>query len=352
MTDSLAFNNRTDVYPGLAGLGGLGFLGANTAVIDATRTAQSGDVKALFLNPEKGNFRLLPTASAAIGQGGFTAGESTTDIDGEDRSGAPTDLGADEYNNAAPTAKIALATATPRSSQPVTFDGRGSSDREGNATIAQYRWRFSDGTAENTTQPFVQHTFAAEGDAAAGLIVVDAQGAESPEVVVTFKLVNGTPPGVAIVKPKSKQTFRTFTTTTKTVTTNGKKVKTKTRTRTKIQIAGLSKAKVGAMQRVLITLQKLELDRRIEDEVPLLRRLEGAAPRLLLQAEAHHGAARQGQRQRRVDLQRADLAAAVARQLEGLGLRCRHHRRLRQLRGGQGGVAELYGQEVVGRRRS
>ena len=73
---------------------------------------------------------------------------------------------------------------------------------------------------------------------------------------MTFKLINGTPPGVAIVKPKSKQTFRTYTTTTKTVTKNGKKVKAKTRKRTKIQFAGLSKAKVGNMQRVLLTLQK------------------------------------------------------------------------------------------------
>jgi hypothetical protein len=253
VTDSLAFNNRV---VGFSGTLSLPILGGNTATLTRTRTLESGDPAALFLDASKGNFRLVPTASAAIGQGGFTPGESTTDIDGEDRSAAPTDLGADEYNNAAPTAKVVVATATPRTTQPVTFDGRQSSDRDGNATIAEYHWRFSDGKAETTTQPFVQHTFDKEGDAAVGLVVVDKQGAASPEVAATFKLVNGTPPAVAILKPKSKQTFHTFTTTTKTVTKNGKKTKKKVRARTKIQIAGLSKAAVGNMQRVIITLQK------------------------------------------------------------------------------------------------
>ena len=253
VTDSIAFNNRVENFPGTLGIPPLG---ANTATLERTRTMESGDPLTLFLDPAKGNFRLRPDATAAIGQGGFTPGESTTDIDGEDRSAAPTDLGADEYNNAAPTAKIALATATPRTTQPVTFDGRGSSDRDGQASIAEYRWRFSDGTAVNTTQPFVQHTFAAEGDAAAGLIVVDKQGAASTEVATVFKVINGVAPAVAIVKPKANQTFRTYTTTTKTVRKNGKKVKRKTRKRTKIIIAGLSKPAVGSMSRVLVVLQK------------------------------------------------------------------------------------------------
>ena len=253
VSDSIALNNRVVNFPGTLGIPALG---ANTATLARTRTLESADPATLFLNPTKSNFRLLPTASAAIGQGGFTAGESATDIDGEERAAAPTDLGADEYNNAAPTAKVTVATATPRTTQPVTFDGRGSSDRDGNATIAEYRWRFSDGRAETTTQPFVQHVFDKEGDAAVGLVVVDKQGAASPEVAATFKLINGTPPAVAIVKPKSKQTFKTFTTTTKTVTRNGRKVKVRTRKRTRIQIAGLSKAAVGSMQRVILTLQK------------------------------------------------------------------------------------------------
>ena len=145
------------------------------------RSLQSGDVKALFLDPLKGNYRLRPD-SPAIGKGGFVAGESTTDIDGEDRSAAPTDQGADEYNNGAPTAKFVVATPTPRNTQPVTFDATASSDREGTAAggIAEYRWRYSDGGSDVTTVPTVEHVFADEGDAAAGLIVIDKQGAVEP----------------------------------------------------------------------------------------------------------------------------------------------------------------------------
>ena len=345
MTDSIAFNNRVLNY---AGVLSLPILGGNTATLTRTRTLESGDPLTLFLDPAKGNFRLRPDATAAIGQGGFTPGESTTDIDGEDRSAAPTDLGADEYNNAAPVAKIALATATPRTTQPVTFDGRGSADRDGQATIAEYRWRFSDGTAVNTTQPFVQHAFAAEGDAAAGLVVVDNKGAASPEVAVTFKLINGVAPAVAIVKPKSKQTFRTYTTTTKTVTKNGKKVKRKTRKRTKIIIAGLSKPAVGTTQRILLTLQKTN-STTSKTKCRYYDARKRSAARLLLQADPHHGAADQGHQDRRVDLRRADHAPAVARQLEGVGLRRRLDRRLRQLGRSQGRLARLHRQEVDGR---
>ena len=266
----------------------------------SARTLESADATALFLNPTKGNFRLLPTATAAIGQGGVTAGESATDIDGEDRSAAPTDLGADEYNNAAPTAKIELATATPRTTQPVTFDGRGSSDREGNASIAEYRWRFSDGTAVNTTQPFVQHTFTAEGDAAAGLVVVDKEGAASPEVAVTFKLINGTPPAVAIVKPKSKQTFRTYTTTTKTVTQERQEGQDEDPQAHEDPDRGPVEGRHRHRERVLLTLQKTN-STDVEDAVPLLRPQARPEARLLRQADPHHGAAGQGQQERRVD---------------------------------------------------
>ena len=142
LTDSIALNNATKRNAGVAGLG------ANSAEINAARSLQSGDVKALFLDPLKGNYRLRPD-SPAIGKGGFVAGESTTDIDGEDRSAAPTDQGADEYNNGAPTAKFVVATPTPRNTQPVRFDASASSDREGAAAggIAEYRWRYSDGAA-------------------------------------------------------------------------------------------------------------------------------------------------------------------------------------------------------------
>ena len=160
---------------------------------------------------------------------------------------------------------------------------------------------------------------------------------------MTFKLINGTPPAVAIVKPKAKQTFRTFTTTTKTVTKNGKKVKTKTRKRTKIQIAGLSKAAAGAtMQRVLLTLQKTKSTDgsttkcRFYDAKRGLRLVSCAKPILITARLVKDSAS--GEWTYNV----ADDAAAVARQLEGLGLRRRHDRRVRQLRPRQGRDAPLH----------
>ncbi|HEX4363519.1 MAG TPA: PKD domain-containing protein [Solirubrobacteraceae bacterium] len=248
LTDSIALNNATTSYPGIAGIG------ANTATINVTRSIQAGDPTLLFLNPLGGNYRLRAD-SPAIGQGGVTPGESTTDIDGEDRSTAPTDLGADEFNPAAPTASFVVATKTPRNTQPVTFDGSASSDRDG-LPITEYHWRYSDGKSDVTTTPTVQHVFADQGDAAAGLTVVDKAGVASPEVAVTFKLVDGLPPAVGIAKPKAGQTLHLYTTKTTTVTKNGKKTKVKKRTRTKIQIGGLS-ADASGVQTVLLTIEKV-----------------------------------------------------------------------------------------------
>ncbi len=92
VTDSIAFNNRVVNFAGT-----LGLLGPNTATLTATRTMESGDPNALFVNAAGGNFHLRPDSASAINQGSVTPGESATDIDGQDRSAAPTDLGADEF---------------------------------------------------------------------------------------------------------------------------------------------------------------------------------------------------------------------------------------------------------------
>lgn len=101
VTDSIAFNNRVVNFPGTLSIPPLG---ANSATLTATRTMQSGDPAALFVNPTGGNFHLRQDASAAINQGGVTPGESATDIDGQDRSAVPTDLGADEWYPGPPPA--------------------------------------------------------------------------------------------------------------------------------------------------------------------------------------------------------------------------------------------------------
>jgi len=241
LTDSIALNSTATRAVGVLGVGD------NTAALNTTRTMLTGDPAVLFADHAAGNFRLRP-GSPAIGQGGVEPGESPTDIDGEDRSAAPTDLGGDEFNNAPPVAKIAVTTPTPRANQPVAFDASGSSDREAKygGGIIGYAWTFSDGKTQTTAGPTVSHTFPKEGDASAQVVVVDRQGAASAPAAVALKLVDGTPPTVAIVKPKNDQRIRQFTVNKK----------TKKRSRTKIVIGGLSRDASG-MSRVVLTLERL-----------------------------------------------------------------------------------------------
>jgi len=253
MTDSIAFANAVRNYKGVIGTG----LGANSATLEATRSLLEGDKSAIFADAASRNFRLRP-GSPAIGQGGFTPGESTTDIDGESRAGAPTDQGADEFNNAAPVAQLTVKTAPPRANQPVLFDASASSDREAGygGGIVAYQWTFSDGKTESTTTPTLTHVFPKEGTASASLVVVDTAGAASAPAAAQLMLINGTPPTVAIVKPKDKQKIRRFTTKTTTKTVDGEKRTTKRRARTKIVFGGLSRDDNGVSQ-VILTLEKL-----------------------------------------------------------------------------------------------
>ncbi|HUR83748.1 MAG TPA: PKD domain-containing protein [Solirubrobacteraceae bacterium] len=250
LSDSIALNNKTQRYAVIGG--------ANEASITAdSRTLQTGDQAVLFADPGHKNFRLRPD-SPAIDKGGFTAGESTTDIDGDPRPGPTTDLGADEFVNAAPIARIVVKTAKPRAGQPVLLDGTGSSDREGLAGggIVQYRWDFGDGTTENTTTPSVLHTYGGEGAAAAQLVVVDRQGLASTPAIARVDVGDGTPPVVTITKPFAGQKIKLTTKKTKNVTTNGVTKKVTTTTKTKLKFTGAAKDKSG-VGFVLLTIEKL-----------------------------------------------------------------------------------------------
>ena len=68
----------------------------NTVTYTPVRTMEAFDPGTVFENPAKRNFR-LKAGSPAIDQGGFTEGESATDVDSQARPGPTTDLGADEY---------------------------------------------------------------------------------------------------------------------------------------------------------------------------------------------------------------------------------------------------------------
>ena len=234
------------------------FIGGNTATLDTTRTLTTNDPATLFADPGHGNYRLRPDAAAAIDVGGFTPGESATDIDGDARPGPTTDLGADEFVNAAPIASFVVKGGRARAGQPVLLDASSSTDREGNygGGIVQYRWDFGDGSSQITTTPTVLHTYAGEGAAGAILVVVDKQGAVSAPVIARVDVGDGVAPEVTITKPFGGQVVRLTTKTTKTVTKNGVKSKVTTSKKAKVSFAGAAKDKSGVAF-VLLTIEKL-----------------------------------------------------------------------------------------------
>ncbi|MDX6688967.1 MAG: hypothetical protein QOG15_424 [Solirubrobacteraceae bacterium] len=246
VTDSIVFSPGTNP----------GTLTSTTLNIDSA-TITDGDKNVLFAAPLAQNFRLKP-GSPAIGAGGApVSGESTTDVDGQDRSAAPTDLGADEYVNTPPTAVIKVATQLPRDGQPVTFDGSGSQDQPGGG-IASYNWTFGDGTSARTTTPTVTHTYTGEGPVTAKLAVIDGEGAVSNVASTDVNILDGGAPTVKISKPANNQKFFVFVRKTKTVIKNGKKtkIKVKTKQRTRIKFAGTATDKSG-VARVFITVQRV-----------------------------------------------------------------------------------------------
>lgn len=250
LTDSIVLDNPAPKRYAVVG-------GVNTATLATTRTLVTGDKAKLFANPLKGNFRLRPDATAAIDVGGFTTGESVTDIDGDPRPGPTTDLGADEFVNAPPVANLVVKGRS-QAGKPTLLDGSASTDREGliGGGIVQYRWNFGDGTTENTTTPQVLHTYSGEGAAGAQLVVVDKQGGVSAPAIARVDVGDGVAPEVTITKPFAGQNFRLTTKTTKTVTKNGKKTKVTTTKKNKLSFGGAAKDKSGVAG-VLMTIEKI-----------------------------------------------------------------------------------------------
>jgi glucose/arabinose dehydrogenase len=112
-------------------------------------------------------------------------------------------------------APSAAATASPSSGPAplsVTFDASGSSDPDAGDTLT-YTWTFGDGTPQvSTTNPVIQHTYAA-GDFAAQLTVQDNHGASSAPFGLAISSGN-TAPVPVIDTPTPSQTFRVGETVT------------------------------------------------------------------------------------------------------------------------------------------
>lgn len=226
----------------------------NSVTTNFLRTDRTTPSIQLFVNPGGGNFHLRPDAPV-IGQGQVSGGESATDVDGDDRAAAPTDLGADEFVNRPPTAKIAVKNV-PRDGQPTQFDASGSTDPEGAAGggITQYIWDFGDGIKQATTTPTVSHIYKGEGPISAKLAVVDRQGGVSAVVSTQLTVLDGGAPAVTVTKPKARQKINIFI--FKTVKKNGVKRRVRTSKRTRIKFAGAASDKSG-VQSVYVTVEKV-----------------------------------------------------------------------------------------------
>jgi PKD repeat protein len=173
--------------------------GAQGQVIANVTTATPG----MFVNAAAANLHLTATATRAIDQGVSVAGV-TVDIDGEPRpaGGAP-DLGADEVTPAQPVNQppVASMTASPlRGDAPlvVAFDGRASSDPEGQTLL--YEWSFGDGQfSEGST---ISHVYSSAGSYTATLRVSDPTGLFSTSgVVIIVNQPASPPPPASLVAP-------------------------------------------------------------------------------------------------------------------------------------------------------
>lgn len=189
--------------------------GSTVTVAGTTNTPDA----ALFRNPAGRNYHLRADAPAIDKAGAAVSGESATDIDGEPRvSGAASDLGADEFVNRAPTARIAISKANPRENEKVIFDATKSTDPElgSGGGIAEYEWVFGDGTQQTTKTATVEHVFAKVGSYSATVTVVDNFGAKSaPSEPIAITVGDGTPPKIVVATPKAKQKIKIFRTVVK-----------------------------------------------------------------------------------------------------------------------------------------
>jgi hypothetical protein len=181
--------------------------------LTTTRTATSGSPAALFADAAKLNYHLRAD-SPAIGIGGFTSGESATDIDGQARSVAGvSDLGADQFVNRAPTAALGAASASLREGGAVTLDASRSSDPEAaiGGGIAGYHWDFGDGQTVVTATPAASHAYDKRGSYTVTLTVVDRQGAASPPATEALTVTDGHPPTIVVGSPTAGQRIRLHT---------------------------------------------------------------------------------------------------------------------------------------------
>ena len=170
-------------------------------------TVTSSDTSAadIFVNAGARDFHLRADAPV-IDQGGpAISGESDRDIDGQPRvAGAASDLGADEFVNQAPVARLATPAAI-RTPGGVNLDATGSSDPEAatGGGIAGYHFDFGDGAVVDALTPSAGHAYAKPGVYTATVTVTDRQGVSTTSAPVQVQVLDGVAPAARIISPRN-----------------------------------------------------------------------------------------------------------------------------------------------------
>jgi glucose/arabinose dehydrogenase len=107
-------------------------------------------------------------------------------------------------HNGTPTASLLAAPTSGSAPLAVSFDGRGSTDPNGDSLT--YLWDFGDGATAETTTPTTSHTYTATGAYTASLRVRDPGGLTSAPATVGIGVGN-TPPTPTMVSPAPGATF-------------------------------------------------------------------------------------------------------------------------------------------------
>ena len=177
---------------------------------------QSNSDAALFADPGKFNYHLRVNSPAIDKGGPQGSGESDTDVDGQPRvNGSASDLGADEFVNAPPVARLTVSPTTVVPGQTVSFDASASTDPDAGGGIPTYAISFGDGGGYVGGVPGATHAYVKPGVYLVRAAVLDNLGTPSQIAATTVIVRDVTAPLVAITSPAPSKRFALLTKTKK-----------------------------------------------------------------------------------------------------------------------------------------
>lgn len=179
---------------------------------DIGKFTDLGPVDPAFRSASTGDYRLLRSSPLIdMGATAETLAPSASDlaggkraVDGNGDGAVKTDLGAFEYQRAAPQISVAASPTSVQPGTPITFTAT-ASDPEGEVfTLA---WNFDDGAVAGNVGS-VAHAFAGAGAHSATVTAVDEAGAQSTATAAVIVNPFLEPSATARVTAKAKKSFK------------------------------------------------------------------------------------------------------------------------------------------------